>query len=213
MLTLYYAPGTCALATQLALEYAGADYTTVRLDFGQQQQRSPDYLRVNPKGRVPALLTGQGVLTETPALLLYIAQRFPDAGLAPLDDPFLLARVNEFNSYLCATVHVAHAHRVRGARWADDAAAIDAMKRKAAQNMGDCFEQIEREMLQGPWVLGQRFSVCDLYLFTLAKWLKGDGVDIERFARVADSQRRLALDPVVVRVLAAQAQPPLYTKP
>lgn len=212
-LTLYYATGTCALATHLALEFAGADYTTVRLDFSQQQQRSPDYLRVNPKGRVPALVTECGVLTETPALLLYIAQRYPDAGLAPLDEPFLLARANEFNSYLCSTVHVAHAHRVRGARWADDAAVIDAMKRKVAQNMGDCFELIERQILQGPWVLGERLSVCDLYLFTLAQWLKGDGVEIERFPRIAASQQRLALDPVVIRVLAAQAQQPAGMTP
>ena len=205
MLTLYYATGTCALATNLALEYAGADYKIVHVDFSRQQQRSADYLRLNPKGRVPALVTEHGVLTETPALLQYVAQRFPDAQLAPLDDAFLLARANEFNSFLCSTVHVAHAHRVRGARWADDEAAIDAMKLKVAQNMGDCFELIERGMLHGPWVLGERFSICDIYLFALAQWLKGDGVEIERFARIAANQQRLTRDPVVLRVLAAQA--------
>jgi glutathione S-transferase len=207
MLTLYYAPGTCALASHLALEFAGARYDTVRLDFASQQQRSADYLRLNPKGRVPALATEHGILTETPALLQFIAQRFPDAKLAPLDDPFQLARANEFNSYLCATVHVAHAHRVRGYRWADDAEAIAAMKQKAPQVMGDCFELIERSMLQTPWVLGERLSICDLYLFTLAQWLNGDGVDVSRFPRVADHQRRMASDPVVVRVLAAQRAP------
>lgn len=204
MLTLYYANGTCALASHLALEYAGAPYKAVRVDFSRQEQRSPDYLRLNPKGRVPVLLTDQGVLTETPALLQFISQSFPDAKLMPLDDVFLLARANEFNSYLCSTVHVAHAHRVRGARWADDAQAIEAMKQKAPQNMGDCFELIERDMLRGPWVLGEHFSTCDMYLFTLAQWLKGDGVDINRFPRVADHFQRMAADPVVIRVLAAQ---------
>jgi len=204
MLTLYYANGTCALASHLALEYAGAAYQVVRVDFSQQEQRSPDYLRLNPKGRVPALVTERGVLTETPALLQFISQSFPNAKLAPIDDPFLLARVNEFNSYLCSTVHVAHAHRVRGSRWADDAQAIEAMKAKAPQLMGDCFELIEREMLQTPWVLGEGFSVCDMYLFTLSQWLQGDGVDIQRFPKVADHQRRMLQDPVVVKVLAAQ---------
>jgi glutathione S-transferase len=204
MLTLYYANGTCALASHLALEYAGAEYEAVRLDFSQQQQRSPDYLQLNPKGRVPALVTERGVLTETPALLQFISQHFPGAKLAPLDDPFLLARANEFNSYLCSTVHVAHAHRARGYRWADDAQAIEAMKAKAPQVMGDCFELIEQGMLQGPWVLGVRFSVCDMYLFTLSQWLKGDGVDINRFPKVADHQRRMLEDPVVIKVLAAQ---------
>jgi glutathione S-transferase len=207
MLTLYYANGTCALASHLALEYAGASYETVRVDFSQQQQRSPDYLRLNPKGRVPALVTELGVLTETPTLLQFISQTFPGAKLAPLNDSFLMARTNEFNSYLCSTVHVAHAHRVRGYRWADDAPAIDAMKAKAPQVMGDCFELIEQGMLQGPWVLGNDFSVCDMYLFTLSQWLEGDGVDIKRFPKVADHQRRMLEDPVVVKVLAAEKAP------
>ena len=207
MLTLYYANGTCALASHLALEYAGAPYEIVRLDFSQKQQRSPEFLRLNPKGRVPALVTDRGVLTETPALLQFISQSFPDAKLAPVNDPFLLARANEFNSYLCSTVHVAHAHKRRGNRWADNAQAIDAMKTKAPQVMGDCFELIEHDMLQGPWVLGERFSVCDMYLFTLSQWLEGDGVDIKRFPKVADHQRRMLEDPVVVKVLAAQKSP------
>lgn len=208
MLTLYYAPGTCALASHLALEYAGAPYQTVRVDFKKQEQRSPEYLRLNPKGRVPALVTDRGILTETPALLQFIAQSFPQAKLAPLDDAFLLARANEFNSYLCSTVHIAHAHRMRGYRWADDAAAQEAMKQKVPQSVGECFELIEREMLQGPWVLGERFSICDMYLFTLAQWLEGDGVDPGRFPKVADHRNRMQADPVVARVLAAQhAQP------
>ena len=205
MLTLYYAPGTCALASHLALEYAGAPYQTVRLDFSKQQQRAPEYLELNPKGRVPALKTGAGILTETPALLQFIAQSFPKAGIAPLDDPFLMAKANEFNSYLCATVHVAHAHKGRGHRWVDDDQAIEAMKKKVPQTMGDCFELIERDMLKGPWVLGERFSICDMYLFTLSGWLQGDGVDIERFPRVAAHRKRMEADPVVAKVLAAQA--------
>jgi glutathione S-transferase len=206
MLTLYYASGTCALASHLALEYSGVPYQTMRLDFSKQEQRSPEYLKLNPKGRVPALLTDQGILTETPALLLFIAQSFPQAGLAPFEDAFLLAKVNEFNSYLCSTVHVAHAHKGRGYRWVDDnEPAIEAMKKKVPQNMGDCFDLIERDMLQGPWVLGERFSICDLYLFTLSGWLKGDGVEIGRFPKVADHRRRLEADPRVQKVLAAQA--------
>ena len=202
MLTLYYAPATCALASHLALEYAGAAYQAVRLDFKAQQQRSPEYLAVNPKGRVPALVTDQGVLTETPALLLYIAQTYPQAGLAPLDDAFALARVNEFNSYLCSTVHVAHAHKGRGYRWVDDEAAIEAMKKKVTQNMTDCFALIESRMLRGPWVLGERFSICDLYLFTLSTWLEGDGVDPTQFTKVEALRQRLLAAAAVTKVLA-----------
>ena len=205
MLTFYYAPGTCALASHLALEYSGTPYETVRLDFKQQQQRSPEYLRVNPKGRVPALVTAQGVLTETPAILQYIAQSFPAARLAPLDDPFLLAKGNEFNSYLCSTVHVNHAHKGRGYRWveAEDTVSLEAMKKKVPQTMADSFSLIEEHFFKGPWVLGERMSTSDLYLFTIASWLEGDSVDVNRFPKVAEHMRRLAAQPQVRKVLAA----------
>ena len=207
MLTFYYAPGTCALASHLALEYAGAPHEAVRLDFRQQQQRSPEYLRINPKGRVPALSTDRGVITETPAILQFIAQSFPAAQLAPLDDAFLLAKVNEFNSFLCSTVHVNHAHKGRGYRWVDpeDTAALEAMKKKVPQTMAESFALIEEKMLQGPWVLGERFSTSDLYLYTIAGWLKGDGVDVQRFPKVADHMARLDAAPQVRKVLAAHA--------
>ena len=207
MLTLYYAPGTCALASHLALEYAGAPYETVRVNFGKSEQRSPEYLRLNPKGRVPALVTDRGILTETPALLQFISQSFPQANLAPLADPFLMARANEFNSYLFSTVHVAHAHRARGTRWVDDAQAIEAMKKKVPQTVAEAFDLIERQMPEGPWVLGDRFSICDMYLFTLAQWLESDGVDPSRFPRVAGHRQRMQADPVVLRVLEAQRAP------
>src|SRR5215475_8655206 len=110
MFTFYFAPNTCALATHIALKDAGADYQLKRLDFSKAEQQSPDYLRINPKGRVPAMVTPRGILTETPAMLAFIAQSFPEARLAPLDDPFAFAQLQAFNSYLCATLHVAHAH-------------------------------------------------------------------------------------------------------
>ena len=83
MFRLFYAPGTCALATHIALEEAGAPYEAVLVDFRSQSQRSPEYLAVNPKGRVPALVTESGTLTETPALLCFVAQCLPRAELAP----------------------------------------------------------------------------------------------------------------------------------
>jgi glutathione S-transferase len=204
MLKLYYAPRTCALASHIALEDAGADYETVRIDFASSEQRKPAYLSINPKGRVPSLVTERGILTETPAILIFIAQSFPHAALAPIDDPFALARVQAFNSYLCSTVHVAHAHRVRGYRWADEPAAIEAMKRKVPQSVGECFTLIEREMLQGPWVMGSSYTVCDPYLFTLAQWLDGDGVDRGALPKVSDHTRRMLERPSVRKALTEE---------
>jgi len=204
MLKLFLAANTCALASHIALEEAGAPHEVIRVDFRANAQRKPEYLAINPKGRVPALVTDRGVLTETPAILAFIAQRFPEACLAPLADPFEFARVQAFNSYLCSTVHVAHAHRVRGYRWADDPAAIAEMQRKAPSVVGDCFELIESTMFDGPWVTGATYTICDPYLFTIAGWLEGDGVDINRFPKVADHRKRMADRPAVSRALAAQ---------
>lgn len=205
MLKFYYAPATCAVATHIALEYAGADYEPVRLDFKAQQQRSPEYLKVNPKGRVPALETDRGVLTETPALLQYVAQAYPQAKLAPLDDTFLLAKMNEINSYLCSTVHPYHAHKGRGARWTDDPAAQEALKKKVPQNMADAFTLLEEHMVKGPWVLGERFSTSDLYLFTIARWLPGHGIDVKAYPKIADLVQRLQSQPQVQKVEALHA--------
>jgi glutathione S-transferase len=207
MLTLYSAPRTCALASHIALEQTGAEYRVVRLDFRVNAQREPDYLAINPKGRVPALATSKGVITETPAILAFLAQSFPEAGLAPLDDVYAFAKAQSFASYLCSTVHPAYAHRVRGTRWADDPAAIEDMKRKAPQVMSDCFDLIEGRMLAGPWVLGEVYSFCDPYLFTIASWLEGAGLDIARWPKTADHSRRMADDPAVQRVLRVHTAP------
>jgi glutathione S-transferase len=208
MLTLYYAPNTCSLASHIALIDAGAKYDSVRLSFAREEQRKPDYLAINPKARVPSLITERGVLTETPALLAYIAQTYPQARLAPLGDAFAFARVQAFNSYLCSTCHVAHAHRMRGYRWVDEPEAIAAMQRKVPATVTQCFALIERDMLQGPWVMGADYSICDPYLFTLAQWLEADGVDMAVLPRVAAHRQRMAERANVKRAIAEQTSEP-----
>jgi glutathione S-transferase len=207
MLKLYYSPGSCALASHIALQEAGAAYSAERIDFKSSQQTSPEYLAINPKGRVPALVTDRGILTETPAVLVFIAQSFPQAKLAPLEDSFAFAQAQAFNSYLCSTVHVAHAHRVRAYRWANEEASFADMKRKVPETMGACFALIERNMLRGPWVMGDSYTICDPYLFTVAQWLEGDGVDVSAFPKVIDHRKRVAERPAVRQVMADQLAP------
>ncbi|MEH2567538.1 glutathione S-transferase family protein [Bradyrhizobium sp. AZCC 2289] len=204
MFKLYFAPGTCALASHIALAEAGAAYTTVKLDFKANQQNSPEYLAINPKGRVPSLVTDRGVLTETPAMLAYIAQSFPLAKLAPLDDPFEFAKVQAFNSYLCSSVHVAHAHKGRGYRWATDEASFADMKRMIPKSVSASFALIERDMLKGPWVMGEQYTICDPYLFTLAGWLEGDSVDLSTLPRVMAHRQRMSERPAVKKVVAEE---------
>jgi glutathione S-transferase len=205
MLKLYYAPGTCALASHIALQEAGAGYSAERLDFKANQQNSPEYLAINPKGRVPSLVTDRGILTETPAMLAFIAQSFPQAKLAPLDDAFAFAQLQAFNSYLCSTAHVAHAHKGRGYRWASEETSFADMKRKVPETMAACFGLIERKMLKGPWVMGESCTICDPYLFTLSGWLEGDSVDIATLPKVADHRKRMAERPAVKKVLADES--------
>ena len=204
MITLFYAAHTCSLASHIALEDVGADYATVRIDFAANQQRSPEYLAVNPKGRVPALVTERGILTETPAMLVFIAQMFPDTRLAPLDDAFVFAQVQAFNSFLCSTLHVAHSHRMRGNRWADDPAAISAMQRKVPDSVSACYRLIEDGMLGTPWVMGDRYTICDPYLFTMAQWLEQDGVDPAQFPKVLAHRDRMAERPAVQKAIAVE---------
>jgi glutathione S-transferase len=202
--TLYYAPHTCSLASHIALKDVGAKYELKRIDFGKVEQQSAAYLEVNPKGRVPAMVTSRGILTETPAMLAYIAQSFPRARLAPFDDPFTFAQLQAFNSYLCSTLHVAHAHRMRGHRWADEPSSFADMQRKVPKSVGACYDMIETHMFRGPWVMGDAYTIADPYLFTLAQWLEDDGVDPGRIPRVIEHRTRMAQRPNVRDAVAEE---------
>ena len=184
MLELYYSPGTVSPATHIALEDTGAEYSLHRLNFEKEEQRGAKYMAINPKGRVPALATPRGVLTETPAMLAYVAQSYPAAKLAPLDDPFAFGQIQAFNTYICSTLHVAHAHRMRGHRWVDDEAAIAAMQRKIPETVSACFAYIEENALAGKYAMGETYSIADPYLFTVAQWMEMDGVDPAQFPKV-----------------------------
>jgi glutathione S-transferase len=202
--TLYFARNTCALASHIALIDAGAPYDLKRIDFRATEQHSPAYVAINPKARVPSLLTPHGILTETPAILAFIAQSFPGGRTAPLDDPFAFAEMQSFNTYLCSTVHVAHAHRMRGNRWADEETSLADMRRKVPQSVGACYDLIESAMFRGPWVMGEAYTVADPYLFTLAQWLEDDGVDPARIPRVIEHRARMLEMPNVKQAIAEE---------
>jgi glutathione S-transferase len=206
MFKLYYTPGTCALASHIALEDAGAPYEAVRISFKTNQQNSPEYLAINPKGRVPSLITDRGILTETPAMLAFIAQSYPAAKLAPLDDPFAFAEVQAFTSYLCSTVHIAHAHRMRGYRWATEDSSFADMQRMVPKSMSACYAMIENNMLRGPWVMGEHYTICDPYLFTLVQWMEGDSVNRGDFPRIGDHYARMAERDSVRAALAIETR-------
>lgn len=183
-MTLYTAMASIGWVAHIALEESGLAYKAIELDFSKKQQSDADYLKINPKARVPALVLDKGIITETPAILTYLAQTAKESIIALPEDPFEQAAIHSFNSYLCSTVHVAHAHKMRGSRWVDDKAAQEAMTANVPNTMAACFELIEKEMLKGPWVHGNTFSISDPYLYRISSWTESDGVDINNYPKV-----------------------------
>ena len=198
---LYYAKGTIAIAVAIALREAGIEFEPVRLDFKAADQTRPDYHAVNPKGRVPALVTDQGILTETAAILDHIADLAPAAGLRP-SDPWQAAKMREAMGYLASTMHVNHAHRARGGRWADNESSLADMKTKAVETMTASAHHVEDHMLQGPYVLGETLSLADPYLWVATGWLAGDGVDPAPFPKIRAFREAMAARASVAQVIA-----------
>jgi glutathione S-transferase len=198
---LYYARGTIAIAVAIALHEAGLEFEPVRLDFKAGEQTQPRYHAVNPKGRVPALVTESGILTETAAILEHIADLAPAAGLRPTD-PFEAAKMREAMCYLASTMHVNHAHRARGHRWADEESSLADMKAKAVETMTASATHVENHMLKGPYVLGEAFSLADPYLYVACSWLPGDGVDMAAYPKITAFVEAMRTRASVAQVIA-----------
>ncbi len=159
MLTFYYAAETCALASHIAFEEAGAAYRTVRIDFATAQQRSPEYLAINPKGRVPVLVTERGNLTETPAILAFIAQTYPRADLRR-STTSTRSRACRNSMPISARLSMSRTRTacaaIAGSMTKPPSRRCSARRRKPSAN---CFALIERMMFQGPFVMGARYTI------------------------------------------------------
>ena len=199
MLKLYYAPRSCAQAVHMLLEDAEAKYEAIKIDLTLGQQKSQEYLKINPKGRVPALITEKGILTETPSILSYICHVHPGKNLAP-SDPFEFAEAQAFNLYLATTVHVGHAHKHRGTRWTNDEQALASLTSRVRENMYGYAETIEKHYFKGPWVLGDNYSMCDPYLATITRWFKDDGVDLDEFPLILEHNELIKTRGSMIRI-------------
>jgi glutathione S-transferase len=199
---LYYSPGACSLASHLALEEAGADYEPVRVNFASAEQRSPEYLRINPKGRVPALAEGDFVVTENPAILRYVSRTHPGAKLWP-EDPVEEARCAEWLAWISSTVHPSYAHIRRPERYATDEKAKEDVIAKGKQATREIWEMVEKKLGKGPWAVGGRFSVADPYVLVFWTWGRGAtlGYDMPKdFPNWTAHARRMAERPAVKKV-------------
>lgn len=200
MLNLFYSPGAVSRAALITLTETGADFQLTRVDFASGEQQSESYKKINPLGRVPALQTDAGLLTETPAILAFIAMANPEHNLLMQNDAWQSAQIQSFNSLLASTVHVNHAHGRRGNRWATEQSSFDDMRAMLPKTMTASMQLVEDRM-SGPWVMGDHYTIADPYLFTVAGWLEGDGVDIKTFPKIAAHHQAMSKRPAVIRAL------------
>lgn len=204
--TLYYAPGACSLAAHIALEETGAPFETVRLDLGRGDQRAPEYLSVNERGRVPALYEDGWVLTEVSAILRHLARAHPDARLMP-DDPRRAAEADEWLGWLATAHHVAYAQVRRPERFSGDEAAHDAIRARGADTFGDLCTMTEVRLSNGGWALGERYSVVDPYLLVFWLWGRGPALGFDMpglFPAWTAHARAMAARPAVQAVFARE---------
>jgi glutathione S-transferase len=202
MIKLYHAPGACSFAAHMALEESGLAYEVTRVNLAEGEQRTPAYLAINPKGRVPALADGDFVVTEVPAILRYVSRISSGAALWPAD-PRDDARCAEWLAWISSGVHVAYAHIRRAERYADSDAGKAEVIAKGKVTARDIWEQVEQRVGSQTWIAGDSFSVADLYLTVFWTWGRGPvlGYDMPAdFPQWTAHARRVAERPAVRRV-------------
>ncbi|MGV9005343.1 MAG: glutathione S-transferase family protein [Brevundimonas sp.] len=200
MLNLYYSPGACAMASHIALEESGAAYEATRIDLRKGEQKTPAYLAINPAGVTPALATERGVITQNAAILAFIAQTHPQRNLAPVGDPFHMARFNAFNGFLGSSLHPAMGRVLFSRPPLEGDARAEAVEAALAR-----LQLVEDGLLEGPWVLGDDYSLCDGYLMVFERWARGaDLLDPARFPGLNAHLDRAQDRPAVRRVLEAE---------
>jgi glutathione S-transferase len=184
MLKLYYSKGSSALAAHILLNEVGAAFEAVEISIPKGQHLSPEFIEKNPKGRVPSFETPDGVLTENPAILEYIAATHPQSSTLPTGH-FAQAQARSLAAYLCATVHVAFAHKQRGLRWASQDGSISDMRSMVPSNLKECAALLEQGLNLDQWALGATYTYCDPYLFLVGQWLAAADIPIQEYPKLA----------------------------
>lgn len=204
--TLYYAPGACSLASHIALEETGARFEGVRLDLMAGDQRAPEYLAINERGRVPALAQDGWVLTENVAILRHVARTHPGAELWP-EEPRQQAMADEWLAWLSTNHHIAYAHVRRPERYSPEEEAHPAIRAKGADTSGDLFTMTEVRLSSGGWAIPERYSVVDPYLLLFWTWGRGPALKFDmagRFPHWTAHARAMAARPAVRAVFARE---------
>lgn len=196
---LFYTPNTISMSVAIALQEANLAHDLTLVDFTKGEQMGADYLAKNPKGRVPTLIVDGHAFTETGALLEYVACLAPDKNLIP-SNPIQAFKMRSVMFYLASTMHPNHAHKMRGSRWADQPSSFDDMTAKVPQTMAASAQYIEDECLAGPFILGETFTIADIYLFNICTWLAGDGVTVSNYPKITAHMAAMEARPSVQKI-------------
>jgi len=198
MLTLFYAPGACSMASHIVLEESGEKYEPKRMDLSKGEQRTPEYMKIHPLGRVPALRLDDGSpLAENTAILPYLGKRF---GLWP-HDPIAEAKALSVVGFFASSVHPAHAHIGRTERYTDDKAAFPGIQAKGRQSFHEYLKQIDAMYAGREWLTGT-YSVLDPYAFVFYVWGVRRELPVKDLPNYTALKDRMAKRPAVQRVLA-----------
>ena len=197
---LYTSPGACSLADHIALEWIGAPFESQNVSRDERKQ--PWFLALNPAGAVPVFEDAGWVLTQNAAILNYLADRFPDAGLGGDGTPKGRAEVNRWLSFLNADVHPAF-HPLFGAAASLGAEAERKAKDNARKRLRGYFERADAQLAGRDYLLGAR-SIADPYLFVMLQWTKKLDVDLSGLANLEAFDRRMAGDPGVQAAMKAE---------
>jgi glutathione S-transferase len=201
MIKLCYAPGACSLASHIALEEAGAQYELRRVDLGKGEQRGDEYLKINPNGRVPALILNDGrALFENIGILTYVARTVPGGAKLIPSEPFEAARCYSLMSFFASSVHVAFAHNARPERYSADAAAYPGMREMARKSFWNYLQMIDGWLKDREWFLSE-YSVCDPYALVFYAWGQRAELPVRELSNYTALKDRLLKRPAVRKVL------------
>ena len=172
MYTLHWNQGSASLVAHMALEETGVPYKLKLVDMDKGEHKTPDYLKLNPNGKVPALaLDGGGVMFETNAIAMYLADRHPQSGLAPaVADPDR-ALYTQWMFHLTNSIQPLYLLFYYPERHTTDPGHLEEIKAKAMEQIGEAWDRVERSLAaKGPYMLGERFSAADLPVVMLSNW-------------------------------------------
>lgn len=197
---LYYAPGACSLASHIALEEIGIPYETQKMDLAAGDQRSEAYLRINPRGRVPSLVVDGQVLTENVGIMTYLGGGYPQAGIWP-KKTWDQAKLVSTLAWLSNTVHPAYGHIVRPARYADDEAAQESMKKKGRESFEGYLREIDQLLEGQKWAVANQYTVADGYLLVFYRWANRQKMDVRSMKNYSALVDRVLARPAVQKVM------------